>query len=341
MTQKHQDLQAAVQPGAAGESPSDLRTEPGDLTNTYVSVVIPVFNSEKTLLELTGRIRDELTRLSLDYEIILVDDCSLDRSWEILKQLHKEDNRIKIIHLQKNFGQHNATLCGLNYAKGKYIITMDDDLQHPPEEIHKLIGKIQEGYSVVYGRFPIKQHSWFQNFLSARFQFLIHYIMDIPKKIRFTGFVIYTSDVVKHMITIKTSYVYLHALAIKSAPIAKITNVDVNHNPRKFGKSNYNLRKYFTHSLKLIINYSSLPLTFIGIFGILMSFVSFCVGLYIILSFLLGHTASVLGWNSIMITITFTGGMILFSIAILGEYLRRILTEVSYGQQYFINEMEF
>ncbi len=315
-------------------------TEVSTLNNKKVSVVIPVFNSEKTLVELTTRLKNELSKISSDYEIILVDDCSLDKSWQVLQQLHAEDSRIKIIHLQKNFGQHSATLCGLNYAKGDYIITMDDDLQHPPEEIHKLIEKIQEGYSVVYGQFTIKQHSRLQNFLSARFQFLIHYIFDVPKKLRFTGFVIYTSDVVKNMISIKTSYVYLHALAIKSAPIAKITNVEVKHDPRQVGKSNYNLRTYFSHSLKLIINHSTLPLTFLGVFGMLMSIVSFCIGIYIIGNYLMGHTSSVTGWNSTMITITFIGGMILLSISIIGDYLNRILTEVSYGQQYLIGEME-
>lgn len=315
-------------------------TEASTLNNKKVSVVIPVFNSEKTLVELTTRLKNELPKISSDYEIILVDDCSLDKSWQVLQQIHADDRRIKIIHLQKNFGQHNATLCGLNYAKGDYIITMDDDLQHPPEEIHKLIEKIQEGYFVVYGQFTIKQHSRLQNFLSARFQFLIHYIFDVPKKLRFTGFVIYTSEVVKNMISIKTSYVYLHALAIKSAPIAKITNVAVKHYSRKVGKSNYNFRTYFSHSLKLIINHSTLPLTFLGVFGLLMSIGSFCIGIYIFGNYLMGHTSSVTGWNSTMITITFIGGMILLSISIIGDYLNRILTEVSYGQQYLIDEME-
>jgi len=314
--------------------------EAGILNNKMVSVVIPVFNSEKTLAELTDRIKNELSTISSDYEIILVDDCSLDNSWKVLQQIHKEDKRIKIIQLQKNFGQHNATLCGLNHAKGDYIITLDDDLQHPPEEIHKLIDKIQEGYSVVYGQFKIKHHHWLENFFSARFQSLLRYILEIPDKISFTGFVVYTSDVVKNMVSIKTSYVNLHALVMKSAPLAKITNVEVKHNPRMTGRSNYTIRKYLSHSFKLIINNSGLPLFFLGIFGILISILSFCVGIFIIVNYLTGHTSEVMGWNSLMITITFMGGMILLSIAIIGEYLRRILTEVSYGQQYLISEME-
>jgi polyisoprenyl-phosphate glycosyltransferase len=303
-------------------------------------VVVPVYNSEKTLAELTDRIIREISVISSDYEIIFVDDCSTDKSWEILRQLHAANKRIKVIHLQQNFGQHNATLCGLNYATGDYIVTLDDDLQHPPEEIHKLVDKIQEGYSVVYGQFRVKNHHWLENFFSARFQSLIHNILEIPVKIQFTGFVIYSSDVVKNMVSIKTSYVYLHALVVKSVSINRITNVEVDHHPRKMGKSNYNLRKYLSHSLKLIINYSALPLIILGFFGFVMSIFSFCIGIYIIINYLIDRSYGIMGWNSIMVTITFIGGMILFSIAILGEYLRRILTEVSYGQQYVIADME-
>ena len=302
--------------------------------------MVPVFNSEKTLVELTDRIKKEISKITLDYELILVDDSSVDNSWKILKQLHDGDEKIKVIHLQKNFGQHNATLCGLSYASGDYIITLDDDLQHPPEEIHKLVDKIQEGYSVVYGKFRVKKHHWLENFFSARFQYLLHHILEIPDDITLTGFVIYTSSVVKNMVAIKTAYVNLHALVIKSAPVSRITNAEVEHHPRKVGRSNYNIRKYISHSLKLIINHSALPLVLIGIFGVLMSFLSFCTGLYIIGNYFLGNTSEVMGWNSIMIMITFIGGMVLMSVAIIGEYLRRILTEVSYGQQYVISEME-
>lgn len=308
--------------------------------NKKFSVVIPVFNSEKTLVELTDRIKDVLSKITPVYEIILVDDSSMDGSWEVLKQIHKKDDKVKIVHLQKNFGQHNATLCGLSFAHGDYIVTLDDDLQHPPEEIPKLVEKIQEGYSVVYGKFLVKNHHWLENFFSARFQYLLHHILEIPDAITLTGFVIYKSSIVKNMILIKTSYVNLHALVAKSAAISKITNVEVKHDPRKYGRSNYNIRKYLSHSLKLLINHSALPLIFLGTFGVLMSVISFCVAIFILGQYLMGHTSEVMGWNSLMITMTFIGGMILLSIAITGEYLRRILTEVSYGQQYVIADME-
>jgi len=304
------------------------------------SIVIPVYNSELTLNILCNKIIHVFEDISPDYEIILVDDCSRDNSWKILKDLHAKNSKIKIIHLQKNFGQHNAVLCGLNHAIGEYIITIDDDLQHPPEEIPKLVSKIQEGFSVVYAKYYIKYHSRRENFFSNRFQMFIHYILEIPPTIFVSSFAIFKLDVVKTMISIKSSYIFLPALVQKSVPVNEITNIEVNHNPRKIGKSNYTIRKYLSLSLNLIINYSILPLVFVGILGLIVSFFSFCYGIYILGRYLTDPSYGVMGWNSLMVTLTFLGGMILFSIAIIGEYLRRILTEVSYGQQYVIGEME-
>ncbi len=306
---------------------------------TY-SIVIPVYNSESTLNILCNRIIHVFEDLSLDYEIILVDDCSRDNSWNILKDLHAKNSKIKIIHLIKNYGQHNAILCGLNCAKGEFIITMDDDLQTLPEEIPKLIHKIDNGFYVVYGNYIIKNHSRIENFFSNRFQMFIHYILDIPNRVFISSFVIYSADVVKNVASIKSSYVFLPALVRRSVPANKITNVDVNHNPRNVGKSNYNIREYISLSLNLIINYSVLPLVIVGIFGILISVISFCYGIYIIVRYTIDPTNGLMGWNSLMAALMFIGGTILFSIAIIGEYLRRILTEVSYGQQYVIGEME-
>jgi polyisoprenyl-phosphate glycosyltransferase len=304
------------------------------------SVVIPIFNSEKTLNELIQRLITTFEAISSDYEILLIDDCSLDGSWHILKELHQKNGKIKIVHLQKNFGQHNAILCGLNHSRGDYVIIMDDDLQHPPEEIPKLITKIKDGYSVVYGKYKIKHHSRIENFFSNQLQIFIHYILDIPNTIFISSFAILTSDIVTNMTSIKSSYIFLPALVRRSVQTNKIANVEVMHDPRKVGESNYNIRKYLSLALNLIINYSVLPLLIVGIFGIIISMMSFCYGLYIIGRYLMDPTQTVMGWNSLMVAITFLGGMILFSIAIIGEYLRRILTEVSHGQQYVIGDME-
>jgi len=310
------------------------------MANPKYSVVIPVYNSEKTLTELTDRLSATFSKISGEYEVIFIDDCSSDNSWQILEEIHQKNSNVKIIHLQKNFGQHNAVLCGLHYAQGDYIIIMDDDLQHPPEEIPKLIGKMQEGYQVVYGRYKIKQHSRIENFFSQRFQTFVHWILDIPNTIFISSFAIFTSDVVKNVTNIKSSYIFLPALVRNSVPANKIANIEVVHHPRVVGKSNYNIRKYLSLSLNLIINYSVLPLLFVGVFGMIVSFISFCYGIYILGRHLIDPAYGLMGWTSTMVALTFLGGMILFSIAIIGEYLRRILTEVSYGQQYVIDKME-
>jgi glycosyltransferase involved in cell wall biosynthesis len=310
------------------------------MNETKYSIIIPVYNSEKTLNELVLRIQAVFKEINESYELIFVDDRSQDNSWSVLMQIHDNYQNVKIIRLLRNFGQHNATVCGFSQASGKFIITMDDDLQHPPEEIPKLIDEINKGYNVVFAKYRIKYHNRIENYLSRQYQRFIHHLLGIPESITISSFAIFTGDVVKNMISIKSSYVFLPALVQKSVPINKIANVEVIHNPRKVGKSNYNIRKYLSLLLNLIINYSVLPLLIVGIFGVLISVMSFCYGIYIIYRYLIDPTNSLMGWNSLMVALTFLGGMILFSIAIIGEYLRRILTEVSYGQQYVIGDME-
>jgi glycosyltransferase involved in cell wall biosynthesis len=304
------------------------------------SFVIPVYNSENTLDELYERIKSVFKDITENYEVILVDDCSVDGSWEKMRILHEKDKRVKIIHLLRNFGQHNATMCGFNYSNGAYVITIDDDLQHPPEEIPKLIEKINEGYKVVFGEYKEKKHSKFENFLSKTFQNLIHRILKIPKDIYISSFAIYKSNVIKNVIQIKSSYPFLPALISRSTPVNKIANVEVIHKERKVGKSGYNVFKMFKFSLNLLINYSSLPLLLVGIFGFIISILSIGYGAIIIVRNIMDPGYGLTGWNSLMVATTFLGGAILMAIGIIGEYLRRILAEISYEQQYVIGEMD-
>jgi glycosyltransferase involved in cell wall biosynthesis len=304
------------------------------------SIIIPVYNSEKTLEELINRIECLFNEMSLTFEVILIDDCSDDKSWDLLKKIHSSNSRIKIIRLIRNFGQHNALLAGFNICTGKFIITLDDDLQHPPEEIPKLISKINEGYFVVYGKYPPNNSNFIEDFLSSFYQNLIHRILAIPKNLFISSFVIYRRETVQNIISIKSTYPFLPAMTFRSAPTNKISNTDVIHHRRMIGTSNYGLIKYFKYSLNLIVNFSSLPLIFVASFGFLLSIISICFGFWIIIQRLIDPTYGVMGWNSLMVAICFLGGAILMSMGIIGEYLRRILAETSYGQQYVIGEME-
>jgi glycosyltransferase involved in cell wall biosynthesis len=303
------------------------------------SIVIPVYNSEFTLNELHNRITKVFEKVTDNYEIIFVDDCSRDNSWNILKEIHSKDKRVKIIHLIKNFGQNNAIFCGLNHSCGKYVVTMDDDLQHPPEEIPKLIEKIKQGYFVVYGRFPVKYHNKVENFLGRRTQYLNHKILGIPDDIFISSFVIYSSNVISNVKLLKISHIFLPAMISTIVPINKIFNVDVEHKARKIGASNYTLSKYISITLNLILNYSTVPLTFVGVFGGSVSIISFILGFFIIVQKILDPAYGLAGWTSLMVMISFLCGIILISLAIVGEYLVRILAEISYAKPYIIEEI--
>lgn len=304
------------------------------------SVIIPVYNSEKTLSELIGRIIKVFTENNFSYEILLIDDCSSDNSWNVLKEISETRNNLRLIRLTRNFGQINAILCGFKHSSGDYIITMDDDLQHPPEEILKLINRIMGGYNVVYGKYEPKHSNYIKNLLSRVFQKLLHRILLVPDSIFLSPFAIYKRSVIKNIIEIKTSFAFLYGLVMKTTAASTICDVEVLHHERRTGSSNYNLIKYFKFSLDLIINYSSWPLQFISGIGTIISFFSISFAFWILVQKLLDPTYGIIGWNSLMAAITFLGGMTLLSLGIIGEYLRRILVETSYGQQYVIDEMK-
>lgn len=303
------------------------------------SVVVPVFNSEHTLGELCERISKVLQQNGNSYEIILVDDCSSDGSWRTMKGIREKDGRVKIIHLMRNYGQANATICGFNYSTGEYVITIDDDLQNPPEEIPKLIERANEGYLVVYGKYRVKKHGRMENLLSAIFQALMLRILDIPKKVYISAFAILRSDVARNAASIKSAYPFLPALVFKSAPASRIDNVEVVHEERRVGRSNYTPYKLIKLSANLLINYSSLPLMLVGLFGTAISLLSIGFGILLIVKRMLNPCYGLIGWNSLIIAVSFLSGAILMGIGIIGEYLRRILAEISYEKPYIVEEM--
>ncbi len=304
------------------------------------SIVIPVYNAQNSIVELCERIKKVFENITSNYEIILIDDDSKDGSWEVLKKIHQNNENVKIIHLMKNYGQHCATLCGFKQSKGKYVITLDDDLQNPPEEIPKILTVSKQGYWVVFGSYPNKKTDFITKILSKFLQMLIQKICGLPKTITTSSFSVYHREVINNIIEIKSATPFLPALIADSVSPNKIINVDVMHNERKIGRSNYNLFSQFKFSLNLIINYSSLPLVTISIIGFFLSFASFLVSLNIIINRIIDPSYGLIGWNSMMVTIGLIGGTILIGMGIIGEYLRRILTEVSHGQQYVIGEME-
>ncbi len=305
---------------------------------TEYSVVVPVYNSEASLGELCQRISKVFNEIEESYELILVDDSSVDNSWQIMKVLKNNYKNLKIIQLMRNFGQHNAIICGLHYVSGKYVITMDDDLQNPPEEIEKLIEKIKEGYDAVIGAQEKKQDKIYKNIGSYFIRYLNRKIFNKPKSLKLSSFRIMTRAVADEIRVLKTTYPYISGMLLSLTK--NIANVVVLHDKRKYGSSTYNLGRLIKLSFNLIINYSSLPLKFLTLVGIIISSVSFCIGLFFILKKLI-IGIPVPGWTSVIFLLSFFNGLLLIILSIIGEYLARIINEVSNYQQFVIREKHF
>lgn len=303
-----------------------------------LSIVIPVYNSSEGLQELYNRISKVLRTIGLSYEIILVDDCSPDNSYEKMKQLNEDDNKVKIIQLMRNFGQHTAIICGLNYSTGKFVITMDDDLQNPPEEIPNLLREINKGYDCVIGKPVDKKHAKYRNFGSYIIGKSYEKIFAKPAYIKMSSFRILSRPLVDSLITYKTEHPMIDALILKNTN--NIANIEVEHDHRKYGVSNYSLKKSYKLAMDLLVNYSTIPLQFISSIGFLFSGIGALIVIYVILGKLLGWISAV-GWSSIIALICIFSGLILISFGIVGEYLIRIISQVSYSHQFAVRHSSF
>ncbi|WP_291632640.1 glycosyltransferase family 2 protein [Clostridium sp.] len=220
-----------------------------------ITVVVAVYNSENSIDQLHKVLTKELNKFCSHYEIIMVDDGSVDNSYREMKRLHNIDSRVKVIQLDGNFGQQNALMCGFHYSTGEYVVTIDDDLQHPPEEIYKLKKKIDEGYDVVYAIPIIKKHSGYRKIGSKMTDYMFNKICSKPKNIKVSSFRIIRKNIVKEIIKDNTSFVYISAITFKNT--RSISNVEVKHDLRKYGKSNYNFYKLFKLYIKLYLYYSN------------------------------------------------------------------------------------
>lgn len=231
-----------------------------------LSIVVPVYRSAITLPMLASRLTDVLNSLGLDYEIIFVDDASSDNSWDVLVQLQREHpKRIAAIQLMRNFGQHNALMCGFKHARGRYIITLDDDLQHPPEEIRKLYEAIERtGADVIYGNPRRKEHEKWRNAGSTLVG--IFYRIVFENRIQPSPFRILRKEAVDAILTYSLNYTYVDGLLAWNTQ--RIGSVLVNHEPRQQGRSGYSLWKLFTLALNLFTNFSLLPLQLVSALGL-------------------------------------------------------------------------
>jgi polyisoprenyl-phosphate glycosyltransferase len=284
------------------------------------SVIIPVYNSSATLFELFGRLHKVFESLQKSCEFIFVDDGSTDSSWKILTDLKKQNTDIiKAIRFVHNFGQHNAIFCGLAHASGKFLITIDDDLQHPPEEIPKLIEKYAEtGSDLVYGFYKKKKHSPFRNLGSRMIKKSAKVLYDAPGE--GSSFRLITYRLGKQILEHAQNFVFIDELLLWYA--GDISFVKVEHQKRITGRSGYSKIKLFKLSINLMLDYTAIPLKLMIYGGFTAAFFSFILGVYYILKKIFLHAPH--GYTSIIVAILFSTGIIVFSLGIIGEYLIRI-----------------
>lgn len=300
------------------------------------SVVIPVYNSANIVGETIDRTVAFFEQHHLIYELILVNDASSDQSWNIVCEKALANPQLVAVNFLKNYGQHTAVFCGLQQSTGDYIITMDDDLQNPPEEIIHLIEKASEGHDLVFGRFRAKQHAGYRRLGSLLIGAINKRLFHKPDDLVLTNFRIIRRDVVDRMCAYQTSYPYIPGLALMFS--ANSANVWVEHKPRPQGKSNYNFFKIAELVMRILFNYSSFPLRLVSLTGGLMAGLSFLLGLYFLGKALFVGT-TVPGWASVVVLLSFFNGITILILSMLGEYTVRLLNQTSQAQSYHIKEI--
>jgi dolichol-phosphate mannosyltransferase/undecaprenyl-phosphate 4-deoxy-4-formamido-L-arabinose transferase len=302
-----------------------------------VSIVIPVFNSTDTLVELAVRIAEVFSKRPDDeYELIFVDDSStLPETWPTLQRLAEEDPKIGVVQLTRNFGQQAATLCGLRESRGDVVITMDDDLQHVPEDIPKFLES--SGYDVVVGQFNRKRHGLLKRTASRIKGLFDRIIVGKPKHIQLSAYRMLSRTVVDGILSIRTPNPFLPALIFHISK--NVVGVEVRHSARDAGKSGYTLWKLLRLFNTLLVNNSSLLLRVVGYLGVTIAVVSFGFsGALVYRKLVFG--IPVQGWASLLGATLLIGGLLLFSMGVVGEYLIRIIESSECRPTYFIRLKE-
>lgn len=286
-----------------------------------ISVVIPVYNSEAILPQLVTRLIIVLGQISKPFEVVLVNDGSSDRSWEVISHLVTRHNWVRGINLMRNYGQHNALLCGIRAAKREVTVIMDDDLQHPPEEIPKLLGRLAEGFDVVYGTAQQEQHGLWRKTAAKLTKLALQCALGAETARKVSPFRVFRTHVRDAFASYQSPFVSIDVLLTWGT--TRFAAVPVRHDPRPLGKSNYTVRRLTTHALNMMTGFSVFPLqlaTFIGfaftLFGVLV--LAYVVGRYLI------QGGEVPGFTFLASVIAIFSGAQLFALGIMGEYMARM-----------------
>jgi undecaprenyl-phosphate 4-deoxy-4-formamido-L-arabinose transferase len=292
-----------------------------EITETSVSVIIPIYNSRSILSELTDRLSAVLPQLTDQYELILVNDGSRDGSWDEVSHLAATHRWIRGINLMRNYGQHNALLCGIRAAKHDVIIIMDDDLQHRPEEIPGLLAKLAEGYDVVYGTPQEAHHGFWRNSAAHLTKLALQGALGAETAGKVSPYRAFRTRLRDAFANYQSSFVSIDVLLTWGTN--RFSSIAVRYDARKTGRSQYTFRRLVTHALNMMTGFSILPLQLATLIGFVFTLFGLVVLAYVIGRYLL-HGADVRGFTFLASIMIIFSGAQLFALGIFGEYLARI-----------------
>lgn len=289
--------------------------------NKSLSVLVPVYHSETSLRNLVERLIKTLSSMPTNYEVILINDGSPDRSWDIICELAGEYPSVRGINLTRNFGQHNALLCGIRAATNDIIVTMDADLQHPPEEIPRLVSALEEGFDVVYGVPKKERHALFRATASQLLRTVVQGTMGIHIAFDISAFRAFRRQLRDAMESYRAPSVFIDVLLAWAT--TRFGAVEVQHAPRPFGRSSYSWSRLLGHCLTVLMSFSTVPLRLASWIGFFFTLFGIGVLVYVIGRYLvLGYSFP--GFPFLASIIAIFAGAQLFALGIMGEYLARI-----------------
>jgi glycosyltransferase involved in cell wall biosynthesis len=312
---------------------------PGVLSslNSGPSVIIPVYRSEGILAELVRRLESVLVAIADNFELILVNDCSPDRSWDVISDLARQHSWIRPINLMRNYGQHNALLCGIRAARYDVIVTMDDDLQHPPEEIPKLLEVLASGYDVVYGTPEVEQHGVGRDFASWVTKLALQNVMGAEIARQVCAFRAFRAQVAKAFAHYEGSFVSIDVLLTWGTN--RFAATPVKHRPRAQGTSGYTFRKLMTHAMNMMTGFSTMPLQMASLIGFVFTLFGLAVLAYVVIRYFV-QGGSVPGFPFLASIIALFSGAQLFALGIIGEYLARMHFRSMQKPPYVVRDSE-
>ena len=302
-----------------------------------ISYVIPCYKSALTITGVINEIQSAMENLTqYTYEIVLVNDCSPDNTFEVIENLAKQYDNICGIDLAKNFGQHAALMAGFHYITGDILVCLDDDGQTPADEVGKLLQEIENGQDVVYAKYEHKRHSLFRNFGSVVNEKMAQFLLGKPKELYVSSYFAARRFVVEEMLHYDKSYPYVIGLVLRTTK--RITNVTVNHREREIGTSGYTFSKLIALWMNGFTAFSVKPLRIATWIGIACAVLGFIYGIYTVIKKFINPAVPV-GFSSMMAALMFIGGMILFMLGLLGEYMGRMYISMNNAPQYVIRDI--